>query len=734
MNSIYKFSGKLEVLAAHFTGKIPLLQTLLRKQIRLGSFVCISIFLTSLVGLALAFAISFSINQGIVEQQLREMSRSVSRQTFNMLFNLMKNGFTKKQMQEHIDSMARGKDGNAYHIRFYKNDGNETDAQVKDVMNTGNILNAKNGFLLTDIYPVKAEMFCLKCHPQARAGNVLGAVSVQQNIGGIIAASRQQFIIYFLLFAPLTFLLAGIIAIFLKAKLRDSEQLFRAKINNLSTSGGTITENMVEDANMGFVEFNDWTAEIEQQKRLFESGRFSSQIIDSAQEGIIVFGRDLRYKVWNPYMEKMTGVAAGEVMGKHPMELFPFLREAGVIERLERVLAGEMPEPAELQFKVPQSGKTGWSLDTQAPLKDTNGDIIGVILTVCDITDRVKAERRLQESEDKFRSIFEQAIDGIMIADPMQRRNIEANKAICDMLGYTRDELISLRIEDTHPKEDLPRILDLFERQVRGEISFVSDIPMLRKDGSVLYVDVNATYVTLGGKKFLVGIFRDITDRKLTDEHLKKTIMERETLLRELYHRTKNNMNTISSLINLQTASLQSDGIAIHMFRDLQDRIMSMALVHERLYKSKDLSNVNLKDYVSDLANTLITGYKINRDKLSLRLDIEDFTLSIDTLMPCGLIINELMTNSLKYAFVDGREGQISIKGQVSAESEIKLVYSDNGIGFPEGFDFTKVETLGLRLINGLITGQLRGKIEITTRPETVFTFSFREPRYQQRI
>ena len=210
--------------------------------------------------------------------------------------------------------------------------------------------------------------------------------------------------------------------------------------------------------------------------------------------------------------------------------------------------------------------------------------------------------------------------------------------------------------------------------------------------------------------------------------------MERETLLRELYHRTKNNMNTISSLINLQTTYLDGDGIAIQMFRDIQDRIMSMSLVHERLYKSKDLSNVSLKDYVSDLANTLISGHKINKDKLSLRLDIEDFTLSIDTLIPCGLILNELMTNSLKYAFIDGREGQISIKGLVSSGKEIQLVYSDNGIGFPAGFDFAKVETLGLRLINGLITSQLRGNIEITTKPETVFTIAFREPGYQQRI
>ncbi|MGD0283469.1 MAG: PAS domain S-box protein [Dissulfurispiraceae bacterium] len=149
--------------------------------------------------------------------------------------------------------------------------------------------------------------------------------------------------------------------------------------------------------------------------------------------------------------------------------------------------------------------------------------LIGVIYLTKLILSAKEADKVLIEGENKFRSIFEQANDGIMIADPVQKRNIEANRAICAMLGYTRDELISLRIEDTHPKEDLPRLLDLFERQVRGEVSLASDVSMLRKDGSVLYVDINATSVTLGGKQCLMGIFRDITERKKAEEKLQKS-------------------------------------------------------------------------------------------------------------------------------------------------------------------------------------------------------------------
>jgi diguanylate cyclase (GGDEF)-like protein/PAS domain S-box-containing protein len=154
--------------------------------------------------------------------------------------------------------------------------------------------------------------------------------------------------------------------------------------------------------------------------------------------------------------------------------------------------------------------------------RDPSGAPMRMVGIVQDITERVEGELRLRESEDKFRSIFEQATDGIMIADAESKKQIDANVAMCAMLGYTRDEIIGLGIEDIHPIKDLPAVRGLFDKQVRGEISLAPDVPMLRKDGSVLYADVNAARVTLGGKECLVGVFRDTTEHKKADEEQQK--------------------------------------------------------------------------------------------------------------------------------------------------------------------------------------------------------------------
>jgi two-component sensor histidine kinase len=214
--------------------------------------------------------------------------------------------------------------------------------------------------------------------------------------------------------------------------------------------------------------------------------------------------------------------------------------------------------------------------------------------------------------------------------------------------------------------------------------------------------------------------------RKEAEDQLKVSLKEKEVLLRELYHRTKNNMQVISSLLNLQSLTID-DREMLEVVKDIQNRIRSISLVHEKLYQSKDLSNVNLKDYIQELANALLTSYEGSKDRISVTLDIADVFMSIDAITTCGLIINELVSNSLKYAFPDSREGIIKIALYSTDKGEMELRISDNGIGLPKDIDFRNTKSLGLKLVLRLAEDQLKGKVELNDAKGTDFLIKFKE-------
>ncbi len=211
--------------------------------------------------------------------------------------------------------------------------------------------------------------------------------------------------------------------------------------------------------------------------------------------------------------------------------------------------------------------------------------------------------------------------------------------------------------------------------------------------------------------------------RKKAEEQMESSLREKETLLRELYHRTKNNMQVITSLISLQAASI-SDSRVLQMFDDTKSRIQAMALVHEKLYQSKDLSNVGMKDYLRDLTNALLKTFSRRAGNIALKLDVSDIPLPIDIIIPCGLIVNELVSNSLKYAFPEGGSGDIRISFHRSGD-QIEFTYSDTGTGLPSA-DLDSVKTLGLKLVKSLATKQLGGVLEVLPGPGAGFRITFK--------
>ncbi len=215
-------------------------------------------------------------------------------------------------------------------------------------------------------------------------------------------------------------------------------------------------------------------------------------------------------------------------------------------------------------------------------------------------------------------------------------------------------------------------------------------------------------------------------DRKKAEDQLRVSFREKEILLRELYHRTKNNMQIISSLLNLQSMAID-DKQMLHVIQEIQNRIRSLSLVHEKLFEAKDLSKISLKDYIEDLAQALLTSYQGSNKRISITVDVEDVFMSLDSITSCGLIINELVSNSLKYAFPDEETGNIQIVLHSTDKGEMELCIRDNGIGLPEGFDFENPKTLGLKLVRGLAEDQLRGKIELKGEKRSDFLITFKE-------
>jgi ammonium transporter len=211
------------------------------------------------------------------------------------------------------------------------------------------------------------------------------------------------------------------------------------------------------------------------------------------------------------------------------------------------------------------------------------------------------------------------------------------------------------------------------------------------------------------------------------------SLQEKELLLREIHHRVKNNLQVISSLLSLQSR-YHKDEQAIEMAQESQNRIKVMALIHEKLYRSKDFANVEFNDYIKNLVNDLFASYKVNTSRISLKMDIENISLGIDTAIPIGLIVNELVSNCLKYAFKADKEGEIKISLRLLEDGEKELIVSDNGVGLPDSLDIEKAESLGLRMITNLTERSLHGTVNIDRNYGTKFQIIFKEKEYKNRV
>lgn len=343
-----------------------------------------------------------------------------------------------------------------------------------------------------------------------------------------------------------------------------------------------------------------------------------------------------------------------------------------------------------------------------------------------EIASHIRTRQRLNASQKYSRLLLNSSLDMIFAYD--RDRNItEFNQSAQTTFGYLPDEIAHKNISILYAdKEYAEKIGDI----VFEDGNFTGSAIHIRKNGEKFpaYVSASVLKNEKGEVLGAMSISRDVTGIKETEDELKKSIHEKEILIKEIHHRVKNNLQVISSILKLQSGYVK-DEKTIELFNDCRNRIASMAFIHAALYMAKDFANVNFGEYAGNIARNLQQSYSIKDKKVLLKLDIPPIHLHIDDAIPCGLIINELLSNSFKYAFVKKKTGTIGISVKVKKESIILATW-DNGTGFPKNVDYKNTESLGLQLVISLVE-QIGGRIKMKSRNNegTEFIIVFRKKK-----
>lgn len=344
---------------------------------------------------------------------------------------------------------------------------------------------------------------------------------------------------------------------------------------------------------------------------------------------------------------------------------------------------------------------------------------------------RAKAEAMLLESELRYRSMFENNYAVMLLVDSENAAIVDANPAASDYYGYSHDEMIVKNLAEISFL-DKKTLLDRLNLSVTGNKNhFISKHKL--KNNVVRDVEVFLSPICFEGRKLVHGIIQDITERNRAIEKLQTSLNEKKELIKEIYHRTKNNMQVIISMFSLQSLFTGDEKLE-RVLKDMENRILAMSLVHEKLYQSQDLSKLNLKDYLNNLIHNIMSGYGIPDDKIKIIDRMDDTDVLIDTGVPCGLVINELVSNVAKHAFPGERKGEMLIQLSVESDGGIELIVADNGIGLANDSELKVKDSMGLQIVRNIVEYQLKGTVEIDNSAGTKWTIKFKDNLYEERI
>jgi len=437
---------------------------------------------------------------------------------------------------------------------------------------------------------------------------------------------------------------------------------------------------------------------------------------------------------WNSGAERLKGYSADEIVGKHFSCFYtPEQIDRNEPQRELRV-ATDVGRFEDEGWRIRKDGSAFWASVVITPVRDRKQILLGYTKVTRDLTERKRAE-------EQFRRAIEASPTGMVIIDHQGNITL-SNDQVEKMFGYSREELIGHAVEVLVPE----RFRDQHFRFRGGFLNSPQARPMgagrelfgLRKDGTEVPIEIGLNPLETQLGRFVLSAIVDITERKRAERErilfveklqtfnsqleeqvrsrtaeLSTTLREREVLLQEVHHRVKNNLQIISSLINMQARNLGL-GAGRDALEECQGRIQAIALVHEKLYQSQDYANIPFSEYARTLAENVFHAIDASSQNVLLDLALEDCAIAVDKAIPCGLILNELISNACRHAFSDGRSGRIRVELMKTGAGRLRLTVSDNGMGLPSGFDVSKGGSLGLQLVRMLVK-QIEGNLEVET-------------------
>jgi PAS domain S-box-containing protein len=465
---------------------------------------------------------------------------------------------------------------------------------------------------------------------------------------------------------------------------------------------------------------------------LRESEKRYRLIAENTVEVIAILDLSLRFTYISPSILKLRGFSPEEAMSQSLDQVItPESREI-----VSRILAEEMAleaggqadpgrsRSAELE-EYRKDGSIIWAEISLSFLRDEERKPVAILSVSRDITDRKAAAEKLKQSEKRYRELYD------FLPIPVYEMDLEgkltaANRAIYETFGGSEDDLSKgFRSWQLLSPAEAEKSKSNIQKLLRGEAVGGTEYSLRRLDSSVFPAIVVSSIVSKDGQPAgLRGAIIDITARRQAEEEVRAALREKEILLREIHHRVRNNMQVILSLFNLQARhSLNDEARAI--LKEAQARIRTMSLVHEKLFQSGNLSQIDFGEYINSLAVHLVHLFRPQPGLVRLETEFDDVKMDVASAIPSGLILNELISNALNHAFPEGRVGVIRIALKRGADGLIEIRVADDGIGFPENLNFREAKSLGLQIVS-LLAGQLEATISLNRTIGTAFTVTFR--------